>query len=108
MKKLKKFLTERKTNQPKPAHKIEHHVLTPGDNTSPYRNINAYSLVFNRLIKQVVQVKSLETGEFYPLHVEDVKLDGDKFFIKGLRLDVGDSKSRDWIPQENVYVNLFW
>lgn len=81
----------------------------PGEAGSPYRGVTAYGLVYNHLNGKLVKIK-LTSGEFIELAVCDVKLEGDKFYVTG-RVFLNDGTqytSRDWFPEEDVYVNVYW
>lgn len=82
----------------------------PGEKGSPCVNVTAYGLIYNKFMNECVQVKQI-SGTFDRVIVNDVKVEGDVFYIKGQYVNYevnpnGEFKwiTTGWIHETNVYM----
>ena len=81
----------------------------PGEKGSPFHRTTAFGIVFNHLEGKNVKIKRSHDG-FEDLVILEVKLEDDKFWVAGQFFfeDGSRAGTSDWIPEDEVYLNMFW
>jgi len=112
MRKLRKFLWKVIHHNTRYDREVDHALLsmTPEDQGSAFVNVTAYGLIYNKFLNECVQVKQI-SGTFDRVIVNDVKVEGDAFYIKGQYVNYevnpnGEFKwiTTGWIHESNVYM----